>query len=326
MNPWMNPYIKRLSRKRNNVFKRFKTNGYRSEDKVIVDRLRKVYQEAIVNAKENYFKDLGSKLANPNTGQKSYWKIFNKFLNKCKISKIPPLLVHERFITDCKEKATIFNNFFSSQCTPIANDSVLPEIRFHTVSRFSTFEINLAEIYEIISVLNAKRAHGPDLISANMVKLCGLPLCVPLKIIFENILETGIFPDQWKEANVTPVHKKNDKQIISNYRPISLLPILAKVFEKIIFDKLYVYFKINNLITKNQSGFRPGDSCTNQLLSLVHEIHENFDCGLEVRSIYLDMSKAFDKVWHEGLIFKLKQNGIEGKLLNLFSDYLANRK
>ena len=87
-----------------------------------------------------------------------------------------------------------------------------------------------------------------------------------------------------------------------------------------------MYFKINNLITKNQSGFRPGDSCTNQLLSLVHEIHENFDRGLEVRSIYLDMSKAFDKVWHEGLIFKLKQNGIEGKLLNLFSDYLANRK
>ena len=87
----MNPYIKRLSRKRNNVFKRFKTNGYRSEDKVIVDRLRKEYQEAIVNAKENYFKNLGSKLADPKTGQKSYWKIMNKFLNKCKIPKIPPL-------------------------------------------------------------------------------------------------------------------------------------------------------------------------------------------------------------------------------------------
>ena len=146
------------------------------------------------------------------------------------------------------------------------------------------------------------------------------------QIIFEYILETGIFPDQWKEANVTPVHKKNDKQIISNYRPISLLPTLAKLFERIIFKNLYQYLNVNNLITKNQPGFRPGDSCTNQLLSLVHEIHENFDCGLEVRSIYLDMSKAFDKVWHEGLIFKLKQNGIEGKLLNLFSDYLANRK
>ena len=159
-----------------------------------------------------------------------------------------------------------------------------------------------------------------------MVKRCGPHLCVPLKMIFENILRTGIFPDQWKEANVTPVHKKNDKQIISNYRPISLLPILAKKFEKIIFEKLYKYLEVNNLLTKNQSGFRPGDSCTNQLISLVHEIHHSFDCGLEVRSVYLDMSKAFDKVWHEGLIFKLKQNGIEGNLLNLFSNYLNNRR
>ena len=82
----------------------------------------------------------------------------------------------------------------------------------------------------------------------------------------------------------------------------------------------------NKLITKNQSGFQPGDSCTNQLLSLVHDIHKAFDDSLEVRSIYLDMSKAFDKVWHEGLLFKLKQNGVEGKLLNLFQNYLTNRK
>ena len=151
----------------------------------------------------------------------------------------------------------MFNDFFSSQCTPIANNSILPEIRFHTISRLSSFQISLTEINSIISGLNVKKAHGPDLISANMVKLCGEHLCVPLKIIFENILETGIFPDQWKEANVTPVHKKNDKQIISNYRPISLLPILAKVFKMIIFKNLYNYLIAN---TKNQSGFRPGDS------------------------------------------------------------------
>ena len=92
--------------------------------------------------------------------------------------------------------------------------------------------------------------------------------------------------------------------------------------------KLYNYLILNNLITKNQSGFRSGDSCTNQLLSLVHEIHTAFDhrdC-LEVRSIYLDMSKAFDKVWHDGLIFKLKQNGVEGKMLNLLQNYLTDRK
>ena len=100
------------------------------------------------------------------------------------------------------------------------------------------------------------------------------------------------------------------------------------MFERIIFKNLYNFLVFNNLITKNQSGFRPGDSCTNQLLSLVHEIHTAFDnkkC-LEVRSVFLDMSKAFDKVWHEGLIFKLQQNGVEGGLLDLLRNYLNNRK
>ena len=134
--------------------------------------------------------------------------------------------------------------------------------------------------------------------------------------------------ERWKEANITPVHKKKDKQIVSNYRPISLLPIFAKVFERIVFKNMYNYLVSNNQITKHQSGFRPGDSCTNQLLSLIHEIHLAFDDNrcLEVRSVYLDMSKAFDKVWHEGLLFKLKQNGIDGKLLKLFENYLSNRR
>ena len=271
---------------------------------------------------------MGVKLADPNTGQKVYWKILNKFLNKCKVPRIPPLLVLEKFIIDFKEKASLFNIFFMSQCTPLLNDSELPALTFCTNSRISSFEITHMEINEIISALNINKAHGPDDISVNMVKLCGQHLCVPLKIIFDNILQTGIFPDQWKKANVTPVHKKNDKQLITNYRPISLLPILAKVYERIIFRNVYNYLISNNLITKNQSGFRPGDSVTNQLLSLVNDIHTAFDdknC-LEVRSVYLDMSKAFDKVWHEGLIFKLKQNGIEGKLLSLFQNYLNNRK
>ena len=116
--------------------------------------------------------------------------------------------------------------------------------------------------------------------------------------------------------------------IHTNQRPISLLPIFAKMFERLLFKNMYNYLKQNNLITKNQSGFTPGDSGTNQLLSLVHDIHLAFDDNscLEVRSVYLDMSKAFDKVWHEGLLHKLKQNGIEGSLLKLLSNYLSNRK
>ena len=140
-----------------------------------------------------------------------------------------------------------------------------------------------------------------------MIKLCGNSILLPLQIIFNNIVAKGIFPDQWKMANVTPVHKKDNKQIIKKYRPISLLPIFAKLFEKMVFQKMYNYFIANNLITKNQSGFRPNDSVTNQLISLVESIHSAFDINHEVRSVYLDMSKAFDKVWHKCLIFKLRQ-------------------
>ena len=132
----------------------------------------------------------------------------------------------------------------------------------------------------------------------------------------------------WKLANVTPIFKKGDKQSIVNYRPISLLPICGKIFEKIIINNLFSYLNVNNLITINQSGFRPGDSTTNQLLFLVDEIHQTFEDpkSLEVSAVFLDISKAFDKLWHDGLIFKLKQNAISGRLLLLFENYLLNRK
>ena len=294
---------------------------------MILDRHRITLSESILTAKENYLKSLGNKLANPNTAQKTYWKILSTFLNKCKLPRIPPLFTDGKYVTNCKEKATLFNNYFASQCTPLINKSTLPEFSLFTDKTLSSFEISTEEIKELLQGLNVNKAHGPDEISANMLKICGDNLILPLKIIFNNIILTGIFPSQWKKANVTPVHKKNDKQLINNYRPISLLPVLAKVFEKIIFKHLYNHLTTNNLISKNQSGFRPGDSCSNQLLSFIHDIHKAFDdknC-LEVRSIYLDMSKAFDKVWHDGLVFKLKQNGINGNLLLLLTDYLSQR-
>ena len=161
-----------------------------------------------------------------------------------------------------------------------------------------------------------------------MLLLCDNTVVLPLQIIFENILLTCTYPDMWKVANVTPIFKKGDKQLIKNYRPISLLPICGKMFEKIIFNNLYSYLTTNSLITKKQSGFRPGDSTTNQLLYFVNEIHQAFENAksLEVRAVFLDISKAFDKVWHAGLIFKLKQNGTSGNLVKLFENYLNNRK
>ena len=100
---------------------------------------------------------------------------------------------------------------------------------------------------------------------------------------------------------------KNDKQLIQNSRPISLLPICGKILERLIYDKRFEFFTDDELISSNQSGFKPGDSSINQLLCITHDIYQFFDDDLETRSIFLDISNAFDKVWHKGVLYKLKQ-------------------
>ena len=156
--------------------------------------------------------------------------------------------------------------------------------------------------------------------------MCDESLLRPLSIIFRNSLKSSIYPSTWKKANVIPVHKKDDKQCVNNYRPVSLLPVFGKIFEKLIFNEIYSFLDREKLLNTNQSGFRPFDSCVNQLLTITHEIFSSFDCNpsLEVRSIFLDISKAFDKIWHEGLLYKLKSFGISGSLLNLIKHYLTD--
>ena len=143
----------------------------------------------------------------------------------------------------------------------------------------------------------------------------------------KNSTKSSCYPDIWKRSNIIPVHKKNDKQLVNNYRPISFLPIFGKILEKVIFDIIYGFLLEKNLLNPNQSGFRPSDSCINQLLAITHEIFEAFDCNpsLEVRAVFLDITKAFDKVWHEGLLYKLKSMGILGELYNLLENYLSGR-
>ena len=130
-----------------------------------------------------------------------------------------------------------------------------------------------------------------------------------------------------KIGNLTPVHKKGDKWNVKNYRPISLLPILSKIFEKCICDSIYSYFEQNDLFSACQSGFLKNDSCISQLLSITHEIFKGFDANppLDRRGVFLDISKAFDKVRNEGLIFKLHSYVITATLLSLLKVFLSDR-
>ena len=165
-----------------------------------------------------------------------------------------------------------------------------------------------------------------------MIQLCGDSITLPLVQIFNSLQNQGVFPDTWKIANIIPVQKKEAKYLVKNYRPIRLLPILAKVFERLLFNSLFSLFHNNNLYPKCSSLFNPDDSCISQLLSIVDKIHLSFDYKppTDVRLIFLDISKSFDKgllyLWHQGLLFKLKSYGVEGNFLRLLENYLDKRK
>ena len=148
---------------------------------------------------------------------KTYWSILKTFYNNKKIPQIPPLLEDDKFVTDMKTKADIFNKFFAEQCTPLKNDSKLPSNQIYlTQSRLGSLNFNEDEIPKIIRALNPHKVHGYDDISIRMIKICDKSLLKPLIILFKNSTKSSHYPDIWKRSNIIPVHKKNDKQLVIN--------------------------------------------------------------------------------------------------------------
>ena len=323
--PWVTPPLKNLLCKDRKVFSDWKKNMIPSHYARVKQHQDKT-KKAIIDAKKRYFENLSKKICNPSTGQKTFWSAYKRLSNKKKNTNIPPIFDNGKYISNFKEKASIFNNYFAAQCQPFDIASILPEYTPRTSNTLCNITFSHEHITAIIKKLDIKKANGYDGISNAMLKICPEEASIPLLIIFKKCLDLGSFPSSWKHANVQPSHKKNSKQDKSNYRPISLLCTCSKIYEKIVFDAMYSFFIENNLISPNQSGFRPGDSTINQLLAITSEIYNSFEKRLETRAAFLDISKAFDKVWHDGLVFKLRQNGISGNLLNMLENYLSDRK
>ena len=236
-------------------------------------------------------------------------------------------MADHRNLSDATEKAQEFNAFFASQCSAPADESftadhILPKVQ----CKMNEFKISEAEIMSILQKLNTKKANGPDNISNTILKSTAPSICPSLTKLINKSLSMKQFPTQWKCANVVPVHKKNSKQEVKNYRPISLLSNISKVMEKAIYNRLYMYLVRNNLLTWRNSGFRRSDGTVYQLVNIVHEIYHDLDNGSENCMVFLDASKAFDKVWHRGLLYKLLQIGINSNLSEWFGSYLKGRK
>ena len=150
---------------------------------------------------------------------------------------------------------------------------------------------------------------------------------IPLKCIFKESLKNGALPETWKTANEVPAHKKEYKSPVKNCHLISLLPIFDKIFKTVIYSSLFNYFISNKLFTPCQSDFVLGYSRIAQLLTIIRKIQTEFGVKpeVDVRGVFLDISNAFDKVWHDSLLYKLKPYDVQVQLLSIWRNYLQKR-
>ena len=178
--PWITKALKSMLKRKNRLYKNYKSHGYKDDDKARLVTFHGKCQQAVENAKSTYLTNLGNKVNDPNTSQKSYWKIIKRVMNKCSTPKIPPLLVNNVFILDCKEKAKLSN--------------ALPTFNFLTDEKIAQISIKKDEIVYFVRNLNPNKASGSDGISGQMLLVCDDSVGIPVKIIFENILMSSFIP------------------------------------------------------------------------------------------------------------------------------------
>lgn len=232
---------------------------------------------------------------------------------------------------DTKKAANYFNNYFANVATQTNNHSVNPQINLpppkifnHTELKLE--EINEKEIDETISKMKGGTAPGHDEICTNTIKIIKPFITKPLCFIYNFCMNDGVFPQQFKKSIITPIYKqKGDSHQVNNYRPISLLSIFSKIFERCIKRRLVTYLEENKILSHLQFGFRSGKSTNDAILELTEEIYPQIGGGGKAAACFMDLSKAFDMVEHKALINTLERIGIKGKALNLFIDYLQDR-
>ena len=176
--------------------------------------------------------------------------------------------------------------------------------------------------------MDLNKSSGNDNIPAKLLKMSAIIIKTPLTKLFNMSLSQGTLPSSWKKAIIHPIFKKKGSNSDPvNYRPISLLPCISKVLEKIVFKKIYQHLTENGLLSEKQSGYRPKHSTQIQLIHFINSLYSALDQGNDFTAIYLDISKCFNKIWHRGLLFKCeKQCGLTGILLNWLTIFLTESR
>ncbi len=330
--PWMTAGLFESSKRCDKMFK--KVHGMAQDDPKYIEykTYRNFFNKLKRRAKQNFYI---KKFTDYKNNAKKLWDLIRDISKKShdKTCFYNSLTIDGRIVTDPKQISNSFSKFYSTVGVTFASKignskkhftEYMPEPCDSSVFLFPTTE---NEIIKIVSHLKSKKSSGYDGISNVLLKSVIPEIQTPLTMIFNKSLREGVFPEKMKLAEVIPIFKLKGKQdIMNNYRPVSLLPVISKVLEKIVQKRISSFLTKKMLLFDSQFGFRSNHSTIDAILEFVGKVIKGFDRGDNTLAVFLDLSKAFDTLPHRTLLRKLENFGIRGKALEWFESYLTDRK
>ncbi|KAK3099494.1 hypothetical protein FSP39_005280 [Pinctada imbricata] len=288
--------------------------------------------ELIRNAKRDYYKES----IEENTRTSDIWKHLKEFTSRKNETSINFMTHNGISSEDPNEIANMYNDFITNISKTLIDENQRETLETsHIVNfvrsknsmniKFSFNHISEEEVLDLLTKLNIKKSAGTDNIGPKILKIAAPIIFKPISHIINLSIATCTFPDKMKEAKITPIYKKGDKSTPGNYRPISILPTLSKIFEKHLASQIRNYLNDFDLLVKEQSGFREHHSCMSALTKMTENWLSEIDNGNLTGTVYLDFSKAFDLVNHDILLQKLQMYQFDDSSLNLLKSYLKNR-
>ena len=325
-NPWLTKELLSLIDRKHRLFSSVKKGIIPA---LIYTNYRNKLDSIIKKEKAKYF---SKKFSECEGDSKKHWNLIKNTINKKtpESNNITKLIVDEEIHTQPKDIANELNKHFADVGKNLADKiapSPFPFSHYMGEQLNSVFSFTPIESTDVISVIKGLKNKNcnTDCIPNRLYKLIDKVIAPHLASLFNQSLNEGIYPESLKIAKVTPIYKAGDPSIASNYRPISILPTTGKIFEKIVFDQLSNYLRINNILSQTQFGFKIGNTTNDAISTFLELIYKNLNDKKSSIATYLDFSKAFDTVDHTILTAKLSHYGIRDLALNWFKSYIEHR-
>lgn len=324
--PWFNKRCKRAILAKNSAFLSFKRVSNEINKDIYISA-RNSCNSVVDHEKHRFDLKIQNRISSSNKGGREFWSIVKSVNSNFTRSNIPPLINNNGVpLVESKDKSNLLASIFANNSN-IDDTGCVPPIIPFVETRMGNIRFRNRNILPILTILNIHKSAGPDGIPPIVLNRCARTLVGPLRRLFQMSFSSGVFPEIWKSANITPISKKGgSRSDPTNYRPISVTSILSKVMEKVINRKLIRYLEDNRLLNDNQYGFREKRATGELITLLTDKFNKAVHAFGESLSISLDISKAFERVWHKGLLYKLATFGINDQFINWTESYLSNRK